>query len=165
MNLQPGAERPRVEYDAGFTPATREAIERSRDQPTTLGPLADVEWGSPRERADAMLAALERLTAAEWRRVLRQMHDAWLDARYAGEWHRARLALPAALTALDDHATFATIQRRVGELVARLPLVSQATRAHALLLALYAVGAEYAGPSLAPHHRSALTRFFPLPSS
>jgi hypothetical protein len=164
MNPQPGAERPRVEFDA-YTPLSRDQAERSHDAPIARGHLADVAWGSPRERADAMLAALERLTAAEWRRVLRQMHDAWLDDRFAGEWHRARLALPAALAATDDHATFAAVQRRVGELVARLPVVSQATRAHALLLALYAVGAEFAGPVLDAHHRSALTRFFPVPVS
>jgi hypothetical protein len=165
MNPQPGVDRPLADYGAGINPVARGQVGFAQGQSTAPQRLADVEWGSPLERADAMLAALERLTAADWRRVLRRMHDAWLDEAFASEWDRARLALPAALAALDDHATFATLQRRVGELVARLPVASQATRAHALLLALYAVGAEFVGPVLAPQHRSTLTRFFPLPGS
>ena len=164
MNPQPGADRPRVDYGTAFTPIVREQMGSAEAQPAASAWVADVEWGLPHERADAMLASLERLTFADWRRVLRNAHEARIDgSAYAREWESARRAFPAALDALDDPATFATAQRRVGEIVGRLPLASQATRAHALLLVLYAVGAELVGPLLAPHHRSTLTRFFPMP--
>jgi hypothetical protein len=166
MNPQPGAERSRADYGTAFTPIAREHRGSVDGQPATSAWVADVAWGLPGERADAMLASLGRLTVGEWRRVLRNAHEARVDgSAYAAEWENARRALPAALDALDDRAMFATVQRRVGEIVQRLPLVSQATRAHALLLGLYAVGAELVGPLLAPQHRSTLTRFFPMPGA